>query len=184
MNDKPLALDPFAFMARLREADILHRVGSLRDDSVLVEVRTPGHIWEIEFFPDSPIECERFASDGRILQGPDLAALIAKWSDTPPDGPVQPLPQGEFALMRRLREAGNNFQVDELRMRRMLIDGAIMIEASVPGEHWEIDILPDGEIEMERFETEFVHDFDAAELHELLAGSAARLHKRRRALRL
>ena len=183
MNDQPLALDPFEFMARLRAADILHRVGSLRDDSVLVEVRTPGHIWEIEFFPDSPIECERFASDGRILQGPELAALIAKWSDPPPDGPIQPLPPAELALMSRLREAAINFWVDELRMRRMLIDGAVMIEVAVPGEHWEIDILPDGAIELERFETEFVHGFDAADLHELLAGSAVRLHKRRRAMR-
>ena len=31
MNDKPFALDPFDFMARLRAADILHRVGPLRE---------------------------------------------------------------------------------------------------------------------------------------------------------
>jgi hypothetical protein len=183
MTGEALALDPFELMARLRAADILHRVGSLRDDSVMVEARTPGCIWEIEFFPDSPIAVERFTSDGRILDGTDLAALIAKWSE-PRSPAVQPLPHGELALMRRLRDAGINFWVDEFRIRRMMIDGAIMIEAALPSEHWEIDILPDGEIELERFESEAVDRFGAAELHELVAEAGVRIHKRRRGLRI
>jgi hypothetical protein len=184
MTDKPPALDPFEFMARLRAADIMHRVGSLRDEAILVEVRAPDSIWEVEFFADEPAVFERFTSDGKLLGAADLAALIARWSDPPTPEPVEPLPRDELALMRRLRAAGISFRVDALRIRRMLIDGAIMIEASLPGEHWEIDLLPGGDIEMERFETEFVHEFDAAALHELLARSTARLHRKRRGLRI
>jgi hypothetical protein len=185
MNDKPPVQDPFELMARLRAADILHRVGSLRDETTMIEVRAPDSIWEIEFFADEPAVFERFTSDGRLLGAADLAALIVKWSDPPvPAAPVEPLPQGELALMRRLRAAGINFWVDELRIRRTMFEGAIMIEAALPGEHWEIDLLPDGGIEMERFESEFVHEFDAAALHELLTRSPSRLHRKRRGLRI
>jgi hypothetical protein len=75
----------------------------------------------------------------------------------------------ELGLMRLLRQAQISFFVDELRVREFMIDGAVMIEAVNPGERWEIDVLPDGEIEAERFVTQFVKEFDAQALADLLA---------------
>jgi len=186
MSDESFAIDAFELMRRLDGADIPYRVGSIRDDAIVIEVRSPGSFWEIEFFPDRPAVFEPFNSDGRILGLFELAPLIAKWSDPPPpDDAAPPSPQDPLALMRRLREASISFRVDELMIRRTMIDGAIMIEVAVPGERWEIDILPDGAIEAERFETDFVRTFGAAELMELLdicvAGKS--LHRKRRGLR-
>jgi hypothetical protein len=166
---EPLDLDVFAFLARLREGGFYHRVGSERADAIMVDVSTPGALWEVEFFADGQIEFERFASDGKVLGRDALAALVAKWSERPlPDGAFERANR-ELGLMRLLRHAGISFFLDELRIREFMIDGAIMIEAVNPGERWEIDLLPGGEIEAERFVSQFVHAFDAQAVGDLLA---------------
>src|SRR5215831_9026282 len=100
MSVEPLAIDVFQFLARLREGGFYHRVGSEREDTVMVDVSTPGALWEVEFFADGEIEFERFASDGRILDRDGLSGLVAKWSETPlPDGAFDRAP-GELGLMR------------------------------------------------------------------------------------
>jgi len=72
------------------------------------------------------------------------------------------------------------FLVDELRIRKMMVEGTIMIEAFVPGEQWEIDLLASGEIEVERFESTGVRRFDAHSLGELAAMLADRRPLRER----
>jgi hypothetical protein len=174
MTDQPPGLDVYDLLRRLRAAGIHPRVDSIRDDALMVDVALPGQLWEIEFFPDGEIEFERFTSDGKILDAEAFAALIAKWADPPaPARPFDRVPD-EIGLMRRLREAGISFWTDEMRMRKLMIDGAIMIEAAVPGERWEIDLLAGGEIEVERFESQFVKQFDARARDELFAALSDR----------
>jgi len=38
--------------------------------------------------------------------------------------------------------------------RLTVVRGALMVEAVVPGEHWEIEFFPDGHIEVERFRSD------------------------------
>jgi hypothetical protein len=72
--------------------------------------------------------------------------------------------------MRLLREAGINFTADEMLMRKIMVEGAVMIEAAVPGEYWEIRISPGGEVQVQRFRSQgSVEDFDAQAADELLA---------------
>jgi hypothetical protein len=168
------SMDQFTLLRLLREAGCFHRVGSLRDDSVAIDAVLPGQRWEIEFFLDEEPDVEVFKSDGKVLGADALPGLIAKWSETPPP-PSSPLVLADqLSLLRQLREAEICFLVDELRMRRMTIAGAIMIETFLPGEQWEIDLLASGEIELERFETTHVRGFDADAQRELIAMIADR----------
>jgi hypothetical protein len=166
-------MDQFTLLRLLREAGCFHRVGSLRDDSIAIDAVLPGQRWEIEFFLDEEPDVEVFKSDGKVLGADALPGLIAKWSETPPSGsPLAPVDQ--LSLLRQLREAEICFLVDELRIRRMMIAGTIMVETFLPGEQWEIDLLASGEIEVERFETTHVRRFDADVQRELIAMIADR----------
>lgn len=49
------------FLERLREANILFRLDSIRE-AVMVEVMVPGEHWEVEFFPDGHVEVEIYTS--------------------------------------------------------------------------------------------------------------------------
>lgn len=167
MNHELLGIDQFGLLALLREGGGCHRVGSIRDDAILVDVVLPGQRWEIEFLLDEEPDVEVFKSDRKILGADALPGLIAKWSETPPPAGTSPGSIDETSLLRRLRDAQISFLVDELRMRRMMITGAIMVETFLPGEQWEIDVLASGEIQVERFESTHVRPFDASVLHEL-----------------
>ena len=69
-------------------------------------------------------------------------------------------------------------------MRKIMVDGAVLIEVAVPSERWEIDVLPNGEIEVERFRSEDgVSDFDTKVLRELLASAGQAATNRRKGLR-
>jgi hypothetical protein len=174
----------FELRRTLDEAALFHRVGSLRDETVLIEVRLPTSFWEIEFHSDGTVEYELFRSTGAILDGRGFIELVTQWWD-------QPLPQAtlerhlsELNLMRLLREAGIYFWADQMLIRKIMVEGAVMIEVAVPGERWEIDVLPSGEIEVERFRAgEGVHDFDGKVLRELLATAGHAAPNRRRGLR-
>lgn len=174
----------FELRRALDKAALFHRVGSIRDDTVLIEVRLPTSFWEIEFHADGTVECEVFRSTGPILDGRGFIELVKQWWD-------QPLPQAsldrqlsELNVMRLLREAGIYFSADQMLIRKVMVEGAVMIEVAVPGERWEIDVLPSGEIEVERFRAgEGVHDFDAKDLRELLASAGQAAPNTRKGLR-
>jgi hypothetical protein len=167
-------LDQFGLLRLLREGECLHRVGSLRDDSIAIDAVLPRQRWEIEFFLDDEPAVEVFKSDGKVLGADALPGLIAKWSEVPPPAGLPLVPVDQSSLLRRLREAEICFLVDELRIRRMMVAGSIMVEAFLPGELWEIDLLESGEIEIERFETTYVRTFDADALRELFSMVADR----------
>ena len=169
MNRGLLGLDQFGLLRLLREGECCHRVGSLRDDVILIDVVLPRQRWEIEFFLDEEPDVEVFKSDGKVLGADALPDLITKWSETSPPAGSPLAPVDQPTLLRRLREAEICFLVDELRIRRMMIAGAIMVETFLPGEQWEIDLLASGEIEVERFETTHVRAFDAGALRELMS---------------
>lgn len=174
----------FDLRRKLEAAAVFHRVGSVRQDAVLVEVRLPKTFWEIEFLSDGRVLYEVFTSTGPILDALGLIGLVARRSDRVAAMARADLPRGELAVMQLLREAGISFSADEMLMRKVTIDGAVMIEAAVPGERWEIDVRRNGEIEVERFQTgEGVHDFDAEALRRLLAAAGEAPPPRRKALR-
>lgn len=178
---------PVGFFELLRTLDavgLFHRVGSLRDETVLIAVRLPTSFWEIEFHSDGTAECEVFKSTGAILDGRGFIELVAQWWD-------RPLPQAsldrhlsELNVMRLLREAGIYFSVDEILIRKVMVEGAVMIEVAVPSERWEIDVLASGEIEVERFRAgEGMDVFDGKLLRELLASAGEAAPNRRKGLR-
>jgi hypothetical protein len=167
-------MDQFTVLRLLREAGCVYRVGSLRDDSIAIDAVLSGQRREIEFFLDEGPDVEVSKSDGKILGADALPDLIAKWSETPPPSGSPLAPVDQLSLLRQLREAKICFLADELRIRQMMIAGAIMIETFLPGEQWEIDLLATGEIEIERFETTHVRTFDADALRELTSMIADR----------
>lgn len=63
------------------------------------------------------------------------------------DGSVNPAAdlQKLASFLVRLRKAGIYSTVTTVR------EGALMVEISVPGEHWEVEFLEDGNIDIERF---------------------------------
>jgi hypothetical protein len=181
-NDLPAGL--FELRRQLDEAGIFHRVGSLRDETVLIEVRLPTSFWELEFHSDGTVEYEVFRSTGAILDGWAFTELVVQWWDRPLPKPTLDRQLSELNVMRLLREAGIYFSADEMLMRKVMVEGAVMIEVAVPGERWEIDVLASGEVEVERFRTEVgVHDFDANALRRLLATAAEAAPNRRKGLR-
>lgn len=181
-NDLPVGF--FDLRRKLDAAGVFHRVGSLRDEAVLIEVRLPTSFWEIEFHSDGTLEYEVFKSTGAILDGWAFTELVVQWWDRPLPKATLDRQLSELNVMRLLREAGITFSADEMLMRKVMVEGAVMIEVAVPGERWEIDVLPSGEIEVERFRTEVgVHDFDAEALRRLLASAGEAPAHRRKGLR-
>jgi hypothetical protein len=182
--DNGLPVGFFELLQTLDAVGIFHRVGSLRDETVLIEVRLPTSFWEIEFHSDGTVEYEVFRSTGAILDGSGLIELVVQYADQPPPQASLDRQLSELTVMRLLREAGICFSADEMLMRKITAEGAIMIEVAVPGERWEIDVLANGEIEMERFRAgEGVHDFDGKVLRELLASAGQAATNRRKGLR-
>ena len=174
----------FDLLQTLEAAGIFHRVGSIRPEAVLVEVRSATTFWEIGFLADGEVLYEAFRSTGAILDGRGFVELVMQWADTPPATTSLDQRVNELAVMRLLRDAEIYFSADQILMRKIMIEGAIMIEVAVPGERWEIDVLPNGEIEVERFRTEVgLHDFDAEALRRLLASAGEAAPHRRKALR-
>ena len=85
----------FELRRTLEKAAVYYRIGSLRDETVLIEVRLATSFWEIEFFSDGRVEYEVYKSNGAILDGRGFIELVKQWWD-------QPLPQA--ALDRQLSE--------------------------------------------------------------------------------
>lgn len=181
-NDLPAGL--FELRRQLDEAGIFHRVGSLREETVLIEVRLPASFWEIEFHSDGSAEYEVFRSTGAILDAGGFIELVVRYADqAPPQASLQQQ-LSELNVMRLLRAAGISFSADEMLMRKVMVEGAIMIEVAVPGERWEIDVLANGAIEVERFRSEVgVHDFDTEALRRLLSTAVEAPAHRRKGLR-
>ncbi len=70
-----------AFIRRLEDARISHRLVSFRPDSICVEVLVPDERWEVEFMEYGGVEVERFRSDGEIRDEAELEALFRDFSD-------------------------------------------------------------------------------------------------------
>lgn len=66
-------------------------------------------------------------------------------------------------IMRALEAAHIHFTVARYR------DDAVSIQATVPGERWEIDVLDDGDVDFERFVSDGGVTRGEAELHEFIA---------------
>jgi hypothetical protein len=81
MNDKRAQLDIYGLLRRLVERKIPHRLNSIRDDAIMIEVPVPGERWEIEFFANGEVEIEIFRSDGKIHDAKALDELFTRWSD-------------------------------------------------------------------------------------------------------
>ena len=59
-------------------------------------------------------------------------------------------------LISKLRAAKIHFTITSVR------DDAIMLEVAVPGEHWEIELMQSGAIEIEKFKSDgTIHDESA-----------------------
>jgi len=182
--DSELPIGFFDLRRQLDEAGVFHRVGSLREETVLVEVRLPSSFWEIEFHSDGTVEYEVFKSTGAILDAGGFIELVVQYADRPVPQASLDRQLSEPTVMRLLRAAGIYFCADEMLMGKIMVDGAVMIEVAVPGERWEIDVLPSGDIEVERFQAgEGVHDFDDKVLSELLASAGQAAANRRKGLR-
>lgn len=181
-NDLPIGF--FDLLRTLDAVGVFHRVGSLRDETVLIEVRLPTSFWEIEFHSAGTVEYEVFNSTGAILDARGLIELVVQYADRSPPQASLDRQLSELNVMRLLREAGIYFSADELLIRKVMVEGAVMIEVAVPGERWEIDVLANGDIEVERFRSEVgVHDFDVEALRRLLATAAEAAPQRRKGLR-
>lgn len=70
-----------AFMGRLEDARISHRLVSFRPDPICVDVVVPGERWEVEFMEYGGVEVERFRSDGEIRGEAELEVLFRDFSD-------------------------------------------------------------------------------------------------------
>lgn len=86
---------------------------------------------------------------------------------TAPNGPaVRPTARSGFAALLELL---NQLDADKISHRLSHPrEDAVMIEAAVPGERWEIEVFEDGHIEFERFRSSG-HLGDAGELTAALA---------------
>ena len=73
------------FLERLESAKIAYSLRHIREDALMVEVRVPGEIWEVEFLRDDEIEIERFRSNGRIEDASLLDVLFARFSADSPE---------------------------------------------------------------------------------------------------
>jgi hypothetical protein len=182
--DNGVPVNFFDLRQKLDAAGMFHRVGSLREETVLVEVRSATTFWEIEFFSDGHVEYEVFKSTGAILDARGLVALVVDWTDQPPAQASLERQLNELAVVRLLREADIYFSMDQILMRKVMVEGAVLIEVAVPSERWEIDVLPSGEIEVERFRAgDGVADFDDEALRRLLATADEAAPHRRKGLR-
>src|SRR5580704_9285340 len=103
VNRESPGMDQLTLLRLLREAGCLHRVGSLRDDSIAIDAVLPGQRWEIEFFLDEEPDVEVFKSDGKVVGADALPGLIAKWSETPPPSGSPLARVDQLGLLRQLR---------------------------------------------------------------------------------
>jgi hypothetical protein len=68
------------FLRRLDDAQLSHRLVSIRPDSVCVEVDVPGERWEIDMAAWD-IQVERFRSDGEVSDEHALEVLFTDFAD-------------------------------------------------------------------------------------------------------
>lgn len=57
----------------------------------------------------------------------------------------------------------------KIHYRLAHVRDSLMVEIDVPGEKWEVEFFDDGEIEIERFVSTFVHAITEDELAQLVA---------------
>ena len=70
--------------------------------------------------------------------------------------------------MERLLDFLNKLEENRIYYRLNKVRDAIMVEVAIPGERWEVEFFPDGNIEVEKFVT--TGDiFDVSALSDLFA---------------
>jgi hypothetical protein len=71
MQDLNLFAKLLDLLNRLRSANLAFELSHSRSDAVMVTVKVPGELWEIEFLIDGEVQVEVFRSGGGI-EGPSL----------------------------------------------------------------------------------------------------------------
>lgn len=69
------------FLKKLEDNKIFYKLGSVRDDYIMVEVAVPSQRWEVEFSPDGDVAVERFKSFEDVGDEKLLDHLFANFSD-------------------------------------------------------------------------------------------------------
>jgi len=69
------------FLERLREANLVFRLDSVRE-AVMVVVMIPDEHWEVEFFPDGHVEVEVYRSDSTDAGLEDESSLERLFAET------------------------------------------------------------------------------------------------------
>lgn len=64
------------------------------------------------------------------------------------EAPVSSTDNTIFDLLKRLDTAKISYRLNSVR------SGALMVEVTVPGERWEIEVLEDGSVEVEVFRSD------------------------------
>ena len=68
------------FLNELELRNIFYKLDKKNDEYIMIEIRVPGELWEVEF-SDDDIRIERFISTGTILDESELKTLFDLFSD-------------------------------------------------------------------------------------------------------
>ena len=68
------------FLDELDENNIYYVLRKVRD-SIMVDISIPGQRWEVEFFGDGHVECEKFFSNGDVSDI-DIKSLLSELHNT------------------------------------------------------------------------------------------------------
>jgi hypothetical protein len=99
----------------------------------------------------------------------DVAVNTSNVRQKTVDGNVAQCPTGARTAFTVLLDLLNQFEQQHIQYRLAHHrEEAVMIEAAVPGERWEVEVFEDGHIEFERFRSDG-HIGDAEEFHAELA---------------
>ncbi|MGH2441673.1 MAG: hypothetical protein ACRDFX_00730 [Chloroflexota bacterium] len=181
------------FLRQLNAMHVWHAEIRIRAHTLGTVVRRPGQIWEVEFSDDGNVEIERFVSPG-IVSNDDklLDDFIAVWSDD--DGAIArlfPYPGSHTEETAVIEDSLHDDEESAGRRRGFgkLLDflnaletegidalqaathpGSLAIISDLPGQYWDIEFFPDGEVAIERYvSTDVVSDDDGAILEDFFA---------------
>lgn len=76
-----MSIDINSLIDMLSSKHLYYEMASHRDGYIMVTVRVPGEIWEIEFSKTGAIEIEIFRSDGTILDETALDDLFRRFAN-------------------------------------------------------------------------------------------------------
>ena len=68
------------FLNELEKRNIYYKLNKTCDEYIMVEIRVPGELWEVEF-SDGDVRIEKFIADGTIHDESELKTLFDNFSD-------------------------------------------------------------------------------------------------------